>query len=648
MNPSSRSLTATICLLVAGLLLAGSFSNRAKAAAQSDPHEAAVAAMIDGPSGEIAVEVAFEETNPEAVEVLIRASEVRAMDSTALRLTACFAFVDHPDRCFDSAGTGQTIGRQIWAVRLLADLPDDPVAVGVLVRETGPDGVERFGSGSADVSADETLRIYLPEILDLRPTPTQPVAASSTRSQTLRLVAPPDAILRGQQTFRVLVSDPRVVAVLFELNGLGVDVDRRAPFSARIDLGPDGGQQRITARGLGTNGIEIGSDVVDINVRRQRDRVRLAAVGGADDRLDVEAQITVAPGRSVEQVVFSFRDQEVAVDSDAPFRASIAIGTPQPSDYIQAVAHLDNGDTIEDVLLLSGGSTGEQIEVYLTEIFVVATNGDQELIEDLEAGEIALSVGRRAQAIERFARADELPITVGLVIDTSTSMFPLIPDTQAAAGRFLSGVLRPGDRAFIVDFATVPRLAHAVSEDQRSLINRLAVLNADGFTALFDSIVYSTLEFPSDGRRRALIVLTDGDDYKSKFGPGNAIEHALAAGSPVYIISLAGIQLGSHPYMQFKDAGSGVQKIEPPRKRDLELVADATGGRVFYLTDRSELQATYDQILKELTHQYLVTFSTPIELTEEERQRIRVEPAARNQRAKSLRLRFTVGRPESR
>ncbi len=609
----------------------------ALAAAQETPsaRQRATEAMTLGGDGPLTVETALESVDPRQVEVAIRVSG-DLPPSEPLMITACFGFLDLGDRCLDPfpSATPDTAGDS-WEGTLIADLPDEPVAVGIYVA-TGSETHTVWGTGSADASADLQLTLYAPQVIDRRPPPPGIDSRLGGDAGPIRLVPPPQVTLSGTHRFRVMASDPRVSKVVFELDGKQVASDGSHPYSARIDLGSAIVQRTLVAIAYGDGDRELGRDEVVVNERLVHNRVKIRSAPAGGDRLEVEADVTLDAKSQVEQVVFSYRDSEVATLTARPFRATVDVSDATPSDYIQAVATLADGTTIEDVLLLAAGGAGEQIEVHLTELYTVFFDRDsQDVLDDVTREAVELNLNGKPMPIERFARADERSITVGLVIDTSSSMYALIPDTQKAAGRFLSGVMRSNDRAFIVDFDTRPRLAHAVSNDRRSLISRLAVLTADGFTALFDSIVYATLEFPSDGRRRALVVLSDGKDYKGKLGPGNAIEYAEAAGAPVYVISLEGINLS---YQTF---GALNPDIEPVERPDIEMVARETGGRVFYISSLDELPAAYDRILKELTNQYLITFSTPQELTEEERASIRLQPVSDD-----IELRFTVGRPQ--
>jgi len=211
--------------------------------------------------------------------------------------------------------------------------------------------------------------------------------------------------------------------------------------------------------------------------------------------------------------------------------------------------------------------------------------------------------------IERFVPADEAPLRIGLVIDTSGSMESLMTDTKTAGAQFLANTLRPGDEAFLVDFDTQPRLAHPASGDVISLIRSFGRFRTDGFTALYDAVIFSMLQFEEGPQRRALVLLSDGDDYRSKYGQKRCIQYGKDLGVPVYILALGGLL----------DPRAGLPKFE------LEGLVEQTAGRIFYISAPTELTGAYDQINAELRNQYLLAFATDRELSEKEIESLRVE-----------------------
>ena len=286
------------------------------------------------------------------------------------------------------------------------------------------------------------------------------------------------------------------------------------------------------------------------------------------------------------------------------------------------MAYLEDGSVIEDARLLASQSGGERLEVNLVELNVVVLDQNGAALKNLGQENFTVRLDGKRREVERFALADEVPLVLGLVIDTSESMWPLMPDTKKAGARFLSDTLRDGDQAFLVDFDTQPRLAQAATPDFMQLLRSFAGLQADGFTALFDAVIFSLLQFEETEGRKALVVLTDGDDYRSRFGSKRCIQYGRQLGVPVYIISLAAIQ----------NPRRGHRRIE------LEGLTEATGGRVFYISETAQLSEAYSQINDELRSQYILAFSTQRQLSQEELAGVRVEVPE-----KSWRVRTVVG-----
>ena len=182
-------------------------------------------------------------------------------------------------------------------------------------------------------------------------------------------------------------------------------------------------------------------------------------------------------------------------------------------------------------------------------------------------------------------------------------------DTRRAAVKFLGSTVLTRDRAFVVDFDRQPRLLHPTTSDLPRLLRSLARLEAEGATALYDAIVFSILQFEREAGRRALVVLTDGDDYDSRFGPKYCVELARTAGVPVYIIGLGALDTLRRTYS----------------KKELRKVTEETGGRLYFVDSLDELDAAYAQINAELRSQYSLSFYADSDLDAAERRAVSVE-----------------------
>ena len=365
-----------------------------------------------------------------------------------------------------------------------------------------------------------------------------------------------------------------------------MDRDDRAPFAATVDLGPRPREQTVRAVAYSGSGLLLGSDEVRVNRPRTRSGLRLTTVtptDAGDTRvLLAEASLGLEENQELERVEFYRNQALIATLTRPPLRA--AVGDPPDADaaargdFVRVVAWLEDGTFLEDVRLLGvggQGAVGEQVDVNLVQVFAVVTDQDGNPVEGLDAEAFDVRLDGNAVSLERFSKAEQVPLDLALVVDTSTSMWPLMDDTRKAAARFLGQTVSEEDRAMLIDFDDRVRTVHPLSTEVFSLIEGLSRLRASGATALYDSIIYALVSLEEAARsRRAVVLLTDGSDFNSRFGYGRVYEAAESAGVPLYFVALS-------DYFG--------ESRRSPRKTDLEAFAEASGGRVFYVKSMEDI-----------------------------------------------------------
>ena len=441
-------------------------------------------------------------------------------------------------------------------------------------------------------------------------TPSSPAPSAGGPPPPILLLPPRGAAagrtVTGKTRFQTLATDPRIARAVFYLDGKEAATDDRAPFNATLDLGTEARPHTVRVVGYTASGGALGEHSLHLNASAGAFRVaitRLTPAAAGAGELEVEAQVEVPPGSQLSHVEV-YRDEALVTRLDhPPFRARIAGSSAGgDSDYVRVLAVLVDGRSLDDARLLSDQGAGERVEVNLVELFVVVSQRDGGVIGDLTRDDFTVKVKGETRPLQRFQLADEVPLLLGLLIDTSQSMWVLMPDTKKAASKFLADTLTEGDRAFLVDFSTEPHLAQAATGDLLQLLHGFSTLEASGSTALYDSIVFSLSQLQDAGGRRALVLLTDGQDYGSRFGPRRCIDYARELGVPVYIVSLAGLYGDGRVY----------------RVNDLEGIVGATGGRIYYITKPEQLDQAYAQINAELRSQYVLAFGTDHPLTPDE------------------------------
>jgi VWFA-related protein len=213
-------------------------------------------------------------------------------------------------------------------------------------------------------------------------------------------------------------------------------------------------------------------------------------------------------------------------------------------------------------------------------------------VAGLESSDFTVFEDGRPQQLAKFEQVENLPLAVGITIDTSGSMAMLLPEAQRAAVEFLDKVITPRDQAFAVGFAKEPVLLIPPTDDVGAVEEALSGLRSVGWTALHDAVVSSLYYFRGLRGRKALILLSDGNDSASFYPFRDALEYARRSGVVIYTIGL--------------DVG----KLQTEVRSKLKNLASETGGRSFFVDTASELTGVYSEIERELRSQYLLAYNS--------------------------------------
>ena len=416
-------------------------------------------------------------------------------------------------------------------------------------------------------------------------------------AKALVLVPPSAEMITGSARFETLVTRPDVDRVELYLDGERVATAHRAPFSARLDLGRLPRPRTVEAVALDAQGTELGRDSVIVNEGAGGTfRVRLIEPRRPDrvGPVDVEADVRVPPNRKLARVEIAWNDERKAMLFAPPFRQRILVPPESPVGYISVTAHLVDGTTAEDVIFMNGPGGDERVEVKLVELYTVVSDPQGRAIRGLTADDFQVFEEGRRQRLAAVRDGAELPLTLGLLLDSSASMTDVLEQIQIAAIDFLFLTLDPErDRAFLVDFDSTPRLAQPLTGDRDAVGREIMRLQPGGYTALCDALVYSLVQMQSVRGRRALVVLSDGAGREERVGYATCLRLAQQVGVPIYAIVLD------------RDGG------EKERSAKIESVADAVGGRVFYVASLDNLGSVYRTIREELDSQYVVAYYPP-------------------------------------
>lgn len=424
----------------------------------------------------------------------------------------------------------------------------------------------------------------------------------------LSLQGPDGEGVTGVQRFTAMVG-PKVTRVEFLLNGKTILTKNRAPFEVELDLGAVPRLASIVAVAYGADGTELERRQIDVNVGRERFFVRLQPVSASDrkaSKVRAQASVNVPSDRKLAKLELYWNEALTATLYKPPFDLWLSVTDDGSIGYLRALATLEDGGQAEDIRFVNAPEFLTGVQVQTVELAVTVLGDDGKPVDGLAQQDFEVLEDSRPQRVTFFSRQQEMPVRLGIVIDTSGSMDKTLPEVQRVVLGFLRNLLRPVDRACVVAFADRPALLESFTADFQSLERALIALRADRGTALYDATAFGLFQFSGVRGRKAMIVLTDGEDNASRLSADRALDYAQRSGVTVYTIgvdlSIAKIMARSH----------------------LSKLARASGGEAFFLARGGSLEPVYETINRELRSQYLLTYTSDSEKPEEQFRKITV------------------------
>src|SRR5713226_4577950 len=308
----------------------------------------------------------------------------------------------------------------------------------------------------------------------------------------------------------------------------------------------------------------------------------------------------------------------------------------------------------EDEVTLSGEDV-VRVETNLTNIFFTASDKQKRFVSHLRREDIRVFEDGVPQEIFTFQQNIDLPLSLAILIDCSGSEERTLPEEKAAAQSFLESVLRPNrDEAAVVSFTGEVTLEQGLTGNigrLRRAIDQIEFVPPSGYigggvvvggtppisgtqqqlagsTAIWDAIWATSNELLSvsaEHTRRAIILLTDGEDTISQVHMQEAINRAVKADSLIYAIGIG------DRYQFGIDEGA------------LKRITGATGGRAYFPRSERELRDAFVQIQKDLREQYLVAYSSSNKTRDGSYRRVAIELVSPELRKEDLKLNYRPG-----
>jgi VWFA-related protein len=266
-----------------------------------------------------------------------------------------------------------------------------------------------------------------------------------------------------------------------------------------------------------------------------------------------------------------------------------------------------------------GDSSGIKVRVELVNVLTTVTDKKNRLVTDLTKDDFRMFEDGKPQEIRFFSRETDLPLRIGMLIDTSNSIRDRLRFEQEAAIEFLTVAVRPGkDLAFVVSFDLEPQLIQDYTDDIEKLSNAIQGLKAGGVTSLYDSIYFSCKEKllffppPEPYLRRVMIIVSDGQDNQSVHTREEALSMAQRAEVTIYAIS------------------TNRSGAEGRGDNVLRRLAKETGGHAFFPFEAGDLAANFQEIARELRSQYSLAYVSTNAAHDGTFRKITIQPVDKN------------------
>jgi VWFA-related protein len=338
------------------------------------------------------------------------------------------------------------------------------------------------------------------------------------------------------------------------------------------------------------------------------------------------------------------QDPQTTQDKSRPRRTN---DQPQTTPSPKPSPKKDDDVTLQDDEVV-------RVETDLTNILFTAVDKQKRFVTTLKQEDITISEDGQPQQVFTFARQTDLPLSLAILVDTSISEERTLPIEKAAASSFVDEVIRPNkDEAAVISFTGESTLEQSLTGSASRIRRALDGVqfvppsgyigsgqvagtppisgtnqSVQGSTAIWDAIWVTSdevLSETSDKTRRAIILLTDGQDTSSHKHMDEAIDRALKSDAVIYAI------------------GIGDEYYDGINKGALRKISERTGGRAFFPDNESDLRAAFAQIQEELRSQYLIAYSPTNKNKDASFRKVQIDISNPELRKQNLRLTYRQG-----
>ncbi|HUP64226.1 MAG TPA: VWA domain-containing protein [Thermoanaerobaculia bacterium] len=419
------------------------------------------------------------------------------------------------------------------------------------------------------------------------------------------------------------VKEP-VRRVEFWIDGKKIMTRNAPPYRAELDLGAIPRRVEVRAVGYDARGRYIDADAWIVNERENDLEVKVTKTDTPDGVSHFKVSVQNPKRLGTRRVTLHADDEQLARWAHPPYALDIDTALLAGKTFIRATLIDDSGGETTDLLYLEGDRYVERLDVNLVELPVSVFDSTGTPVAALTKDEFEVYEEGKQKAIEAFGFSSDLRLTLGLLLDHSGSMQPRIEQARRAAVEFFAQVMREGDRAFFGGFSFAATDLTPLVSDVSSLQHEISGLgNAEGATALYDAIVTGLYRFRGIEGRKALVVVTDGEDTSSRVDYDSMLRYVRATRVPVYFV------------------GIGISRMDFTLSSRLRTLAAESGAVAYFASGgeemKDELREIYTRLEQELRSQYLLGYYTEVTTGDDAYRTVEVRVKRAGAKARTIR-----------
>jgi VWFA-related protein len=388
--------------------------------------------------------------------------------------------------------------------------------------------------------------------------------------------------------------EPPITRVEFYLADKLLVARNRPPYSVEIDLGNLPLKQTVRAVGYDETGRLIDEDAWAINEGTARVAVRvLPQPDPKAGKVRVRVAVQSISGGVAKLVELFLDEKKIGSWTREPYFATVPFEQYTRATYLRATATAEDGKEANDIKMLRGSTTSvESVRVDVVQLHVSALDKSSHFVKGLAKEDFSIQEDGRPQSMTGFEVAENLPLTIGLVVDGSGSMEKGLSFVHDASADLFRDLIHEKDKGFVIEFRERPQFLQDLTGDSNALQRAARETRAEGATALYDSVILGLYQFRALQGRKALVVVTDGADNRSHVEFDTLLRYARSAGAPIFFIAV------NIPLTDFKS------------RKVINEIATESGGEVFSIGSAAKIGEVTKRIEEELRSQYVLAFRT--------------------------------------